>query len=651
MTSSSPPPGPLSPEASFPVPPSAPSIISSRMTDIVSEDGDEYQPEGLATTHALNRKANDSSRPQSPTSAQTRPSRRGTPFSGTSNTSPGWRSGGAFGGPGGSISNTSRPQSANSRSSRTHVPSLASQAFFHPMSSQRLQAQRSNRAVVPQHRTPASLEGYSETESHNRRHSIGSHATDQHQDKEQPGKELSPPSRGTDFTKQDDRYTTNASPTGEATAQSIGESERPLQRPSASLRPVPLQVNDNYKHSTARGASVEKSPRSFRASFLLPARRSGVTSRTGGNGHRRLDSGSPRNGKIVTGEQDARKSGINYQYFDGNTVFCWGGRLQNTRDRPVNIATALIVILPSCLFFAYSAPWLWHNVSPAIPIFFAYFVFLCISSLIHASVTNPGILPRNLHPIVPPENSDDPLTLGPPTTEWTMVKSASKETAAMDVPSKYCKTCNIWRPLRCHHCRICDNCIETQDHHCVWINNCVGRRNYRYFFTFIFTGTILGIFLTFASLGHCLRYQSSHHVSFRESIDRWRVPFAMFIYGLLATPYPACLLAYHLFLMGRGDTTREYLNALKFLKKDRHRPYNQGSFWKNWLVVLLRPRPPTYLHFKAKYEEGDQRFGPRRGKRTAPLVDQQQGGAMELQKMENSTPGFEGPTALRQPGS
>ena len=228
-----------------------------------------------------------------------------------------------------------------------------------------------------------------------------------------------------------------------------------------------------------------------------------------------------------------------------------------------------------------------------------------------------------------------------------MVKSATTETAAMDVPTKYCKTCNIWRPPRCHHCRICDNCIETQDHHCVWINNCVGRRNYRYFFAFVSTATILGVFLTFASLGHCLRYRSSQHVSFRESIDHWRVPFAMFIYGLLATPYPASLLAYHFFLMGRGDTTREYLNAHKFLKKDRHRPYTQGNFWKNWLVVLLRPRPPTYLHFKEKYEEGDQRFGPRRGKRTAPLVDEQRAGTMELQKLAKPT--FEGPTALRQP--
>ena len=132
------------------------------------------------------------------------------------------------------------------------------------------------------------------------------------------------------------------------------------------------------------------------------------------------------------------------------------------------------------------ASFLWHNVSPAIPIIFAYLFFICLSSLIHASLTNPGvsghgpwlygnvlilwqILPRNLHPMKPPDNSDDPLALGPPTSDWVMVKSNSKYTAAMDVPIKYCKTCNIWRPPRCHHCRICDNCIEPQDHHCVWI--------------------------------------------------------------------------------------------------------------------------------------------------------------------------------------
>jgi DHHC palmitoyltransferase len=251
----------------------------------------------------------------------------------------------------------------------------------------------------------------------------------------------------------------------------------------------------------------------------------------------------------------------------------------------------------------------------------------------------------------PADENEDPLRLAPPTNDWTMIKSAQSSTAAMEVPTKYCKTCNIWRPPRGHHCRICDNCIETQDHHCVWINNCVGRRNYRYFFTFLTFSSLLGLFVLGANLAQILVYMHREHISFGASINHFRVPFAMVIYAALATPYPLALFGYHLFLMGRGETTREYLNSHKFLKKDRHRPFTQGSILKNWWVVLCRPRPPTYLHFKRKYEEGDQRFGERRGKRTAPLTKEAQGGgaevAMEMQAVQGPDRAFQGPSALR----
>lgn len=299
----------------------------------------------------------------------------------------------------------------------------------------------------------------------------------------------------------------------------------------------------------------------------------------------------------------------------------------------------------------FRGPYLSDKASPAVPFFFAYLFFVCISSFIHASVTDPGvyklieffwlngltllqILPRNLHPL-PPVESEDPLSIPPPLTQWTMIQSAGTPKAAMDVPTKYCKTCSIWRPPRCHHCRVCDNCIENQDHHCVWINNCVGRRNYRFFFSFVSSGTLLGIFLMFGSLGHCLRYASSNHVSFSKSIDVNRVPFALFLYGILATPYPACLWLYHLWLIARGETTREYLNSHKFAKKDRHRPFTQSSVLKNWLVVFLRPRGPTYLRFKDPYQEGDPRFGPRRGKMQARMGVKAEGhaGGLELQNV------------------
>lgn len=227
-----------------------------------------------------------------------------------------------------------------------------------------------------------------------------------------------------------------------------------------------------------------------------------------------------------------------------------------------------------------------------------------------------------------------------------MVKLATTEVAAMDVPVKYCKTCNIWRPPRCYHCRVCDNCVETLDHHCVWLNNCVGRRNYRYFFAFISSSTVLGLFLIFASLGQLLSYKSKAGVSFSTAMSHYPGAFAMIIYGIVATPYPASLCFYHLFLTGRGETTREYLNSHKFPKQDRHRPFDQGPVWRNWIAVLLRPRPPTYLHFKESYVQGDQRLGERRVK-GRPVLPTTEDDAMEMQAV---TGNFSGPTR-REVGS
>ena len=222
--------------------------------------------------------------------------------------------------------------------------------------------------------------------------------------------------------------------------------------------------------------------------------------------------------------------------------------------------------------------------------------------------------------------------------DWALTKPPNSSSLPVEVSIKYCKSCSIWRLLRCHHCRVCDNCVETQDHHCVWLNNCVGRRNYRYFFSFVSSGTLLGLILTVASIGHCLHYQFKDDVSFNEAINSWRVTFALFIYGILVTPYPACLMAYHLFLMGRGETTREYLNSHKIMRSERSRPFDQGSVIKNWIAVLLRPRPPTYLGLKHPYSEGDQGLGPRRYTRRLSILQYHRSGEVEMQRV--GTAGF-----------
>ncbi|KAH7079242.1 DHHC palmitoyltransferase-domain-containing protein [Paraphoma chrysanthemicola] len=545
----------------------------------------------------------------------------------------------------GSLGPQSRPTTA---ASRTHVP-LAAHGFFRPMSSQRLQQQRNQR--------PNSLLGqgslYAETAqdvpANSYRQSIGSLKTVRgapalglHHELDHP-----PPSRGTDITDRDmpDRTTANSTPTGAETVRSRGESITPLQRP----RPQHLHLSNIHAGDGGKLPTPSKSPRSFRSSFLLSSRDGRSAQMRPNQGHEKLTSAesSPRLTRAEATKAAVRHElGKNHEYFSGNTAFCWGGRLQNTRDRPVNLATAIMIIVPAGLFFGFSAPWLWLHVSPSIPVIFAYLFLVSVSSFIHASASDPGILPRNLHPFPPTNPNDDPLSLGPPTTEWTMVVSATGSNAAMEVPTKYCKSCNIWRPPRAHHCRVCDNCVETQDHHCVWLNNCVGRRNYRYFFVFVCATTLLGLFLFGGSLAHILVWRSRNSTSFGAAINKWRVPFAMSIYGLLGWTYPFSLGMYHLFLVGRGETTREYLNSHKFMKRDRHRPFTTGSVFKNWLAVLQRPRPPTYLHFKRSFEEGDQRFGPRKDKRTAPLTTEQQGGGVEMQDVGTS-PGFQGPAGRK----
>ena len=299
----------------------APSIHSSRMTDAASEDADEYYPEGAAAKKAKKttqkKSIAGSSRPTSPPASF---------YSGRSSTRR------RFGGPGLSMANSSRPEALYNRNSMTHAPSITSHAFFRPMSSQRLQAQRNPR---PNTGTQASSRLSTGTME---RPSMDSNNTATPTTPKRREHIAPPSSGGSEFGEIDDHDLAIPSPLRPRndTLESTAESTRPLQ----ANRPP-------------NGGSEHQAPSPFRNNFRMPAKsvqapgqvpiaaRDDITARTA----------SPHLRQKIT--QKPSIAGKNYEYFSGNTVFCMGGRLQNTRDRPISIVTGTLMIVPIVLFFVF----------------------------------------------------------------------------------------------------------------------------------------------------------------------------------------------------------------------------------------------------------------------------------------------------------
>lgn len=65
--------------------------------------------------------------------------------------------------------------------------------------------------------------------------------------------------------------------------------------------------------------------------------------------------------------------------------------------------------------------------------------------------------------------------------KYAAIVDPDKEAYALSL----CTTCMIVRPPRAFHCSTCGVCIESQDHHCPWMGTCVGKRNLKYFLSFL----------------------------------------------------------------------------------------------------------------------------------------------------------------------
>ncbi|XP_075460040.1 palmitoyltransferase ZDHHC18 isoform X1 [Ascaphus truei] len=271
-----------------------------------------------------------------------------------------------------------------------------------------------------------------------------------------------------------------------------------------------------------------------------------------------------------------------------------GNRLRVARPGSVFGATLGLILCTAGLFFIFDCPFLSAHVTVAVPVIGGVLLFFVLSSLLHTTFSDPGILPRatSSEAIAVERQINQSLSSGTrraPRTQDVLINGKL-------VRLKFCFTCKIFRPPRASHCSICDNCVERFDHHCPWVGNCVGRRNYRFFYTFLLSLALLTSFILAAVTTHiALRAQSSTILSVLKetpgSVLELLICF-LSVWCILG------LSGFHTYLVTANRTTNEDIKGSlsgKLSSEDSVNPYSHQSIVTNCCATLCGPFPPSFI--------------------------------------------------------
>jgi palmitoyltransferase ZDHHC9/14/18 len=210
-----------------------------------------------------------------------------------------------------------------------------------------------------------------------------------------------------------------------------------------------------------------------------------------------------------------------------------------------------------------------------------------IASHFKTAFTDPGIIPRT--PKKEKGEKDDPFFKYSPPQYKQVVVLESKFSV------RWCDTCNMYRPPRAVHCSICDNCVYRFDHHCPWVGNCVGKRNYRFFLIFIFTTTLLSLYIVGLSIVDLVIRTATNGIgvqNFVKTLEQNPFGVVFILYGLIVFGFVGSLTFFHLSLISDGETTYEHIKQVYTTN-----PYHV-SFWGNLKNILCSPYYPQYVNFK-----------------------------------------------------
>ncbi|KAK9678717.1 hypothetical protein RND81_11G229000 [Saponaria officinalis] len=301
-----------------------------------------------------------------------------------------------------------------------------------------------------------------------------------------------------------------------------------------------------------------------------------------------------------------------YQAWKGSNIFLCGGRLIFGPDARSLIVSVLLVLVPAVIFCIFVARNLLHKFSSynsgyailAATIIYTVYVLVL---LLFTSARDPGIIPRNSHP---PEEEfcydSASAEGGRPTPSLQFPRTKEVFVNGVPVKVKYCETCMLYRPPRCSHCSICNNCVDKFDHHCPWVGQCIGMRNYRFFFMFISSATLLCIFV-FVMSALNIKFLADDHRNVWKAIKASPASLVLMAYCFISLWFVGGLTGFHLYLISTNQTTYENFRY----RADRRRNAFDRGCTNNFLEVFFTKIKPSQNKFRAFIQEEAPRVNPR----------------------------------------
>ncbi|XP_010249346.1 PREDICTED: probable protein S-acyltransferase 7 [Nelumbo nucifera] len=290
-----------------------------------------------------------------------------------------------------------------------------------------------------------------------------------------------------------------------------------------------------------------------------------------------------------------------YQVWKGRNRFFLGGRLIFGPDVMSMVFTIFLIVTPVILFAVFVSPSLVdefpHHLGNLIVAVSVVFTAYVIVLLFLTSGRDPGIVPRNSHP--PEPENESASSSGCPGSQGNLPPMKDVIVNGVVVKVKYCHTCLIYRPPRCSHCSICNNCVERFDHHCPWVGQCIGKRNYRFFFMFVSSTTMLCLYVFAFCLVNIRKIMDASQCNLWEALLKSPVSGMLVLYTFLAAWFVGGLTAFHIYLICTNQTTYE---NFRYRSEGKKNPYNLG--WaRNIGEIFFSKIPSSKNNFRARVKE------------------------------------------------